>query len=120
MCPNLSFFFPTAHSAAISRFSCIFFPRVAPDFLCQQIRQVIWPSPECDTKVHPHTHSVCYLALFRGVLAVILVKHKSIMTVIRVHVYTAVCTCHTHLECHNGAHKSMITIPTPSSKTTSQ
>jgi len=62
-----------------------------------------------------------YLALFREVLAVIFVKHKSMMIVICVHVYTAVGTCHTHVTRDHdiGAHKSMITIPTPSLKTTS-
>jgi len=86
-------------------------------------------------KVRLHTRPVCYLALCRGaltvicvkeylalyreVLAVIFVKHKSMMIVIRVHVYTAVCACHTHVTRDIGAHESMITIPTPSSKTTS-
>ena len=86
----------------------------------QKILTVYSQIQPCDTKVRLHTHSVCYLALSRGVLAEIFVKHKSMMTVIRVHVYTAVCTCHTHFKRHVGAHKSMITIPTPSSKTTSR
>jgi hypothetical protein len=65
------------------------------------------------------TLSVTLHCQVRGVLAVIFVKHKSMMTVIRVHVYTAVCTCHTPVKRDISAHKSMITIPTPLSKTTS-
>jgi len=82
-------------------------------------------------KVRLHTLPVCYLALFRGVLAikcvkeylalfrevlaVMFVKPKSMMTVIRVHVYTNVCKCHTYVTRDIGAHKSMITISTLSS-----
>jgi len=71
----------------------------------------------CNTTVRLHTRSVCYLALCSGVPPVIFVKHKSMMTVTRLHVYTAVCTCHTHVTRDIGARKSMTTIPTPSSKT---
>jgi len=46
--------------------------------------------------VRLHTRPVCYLVLLRCTLTVIFVKHKSMMTVIRVHVYTTVCTCHAH------------------------
>ena len=75
----------------------------------------------CDTTVRLHTRSVCYLTLSRGALTVILAKHKSMMTVIRECVYTAVCTCHTLVTRDIGTYKYaiMITKPTPSSKTTS-
>ena len=53
--------------------------------------------------VRLHTHPVCSLALLRYTLTMIFVKHKSMMTVIRVHVYTAVCTCHAHTTRDIGA-----------------
>jgi len=70
--------------------------------------------------VRLHTRPVYYLALLRCTLPMIFVKHESMMTMIRVHVYTAVCTCHTHTTLEHVIlvpHKSMMTIPTPPVKT---